>query len=154
MRRRRLLSMSSVPLAALVTLTPVAPPAQADPQSSLGQAIVALRSASSCPALQSDPLVTRVAAMASQSTNDYITHRSAAVPFTDPLPALSTIGYAGAKALLLSGYGPTQSDALHALVLQWQGLKPDCSYQQFGTNTWHGDAGFELASVVLATPAH
>ncbi len=92
--------------------------------------------------------------MANQASSDYISHRSAAVPFTDPLPALSTIGYAGQKALLLSGYAPTQALAMHALILQWQGIKPDCSYTQFGSSTWHDPAGFDLASVVLATPAH
>lgn len=154
MRHYRLLSKSSALLVTLAMSLATAAASQADSQSPLSEAITAIRSASDCPALQSDPLVERVAAMANQSTSDYISHRSAAVPFTDPMPALSTIGYSGAKAILLSGYGMTPSDAMHGLVLQWQGLKPDCSYQQFGTSTWHDDGGFDLASVVLATPAH
>jgi hypothetical protein len=127
-------------------------PASADPQSPLAEAVVAVRSASACPPLQSEPLVERVAAMANQQTSEYMAHRSAAVPFTDPLPPLSTIGYSGSKALLLSGYGATDAEALHALMLQWQVHKPDCSYSHYGTSAWHDPADYHLASVVLAAP--
>jgi hypothetical protein len=154
MRQHRMVPILSIPVAALAVSALTAAPSQADPQSPLGQAVIAARSASACAPLQSDPLVERVAAMANQSTSDYIAHRSAAVPFTDPLPALSTIGYSGAKAIQLTGYGATQADAVRGLMFQWQALKPDCSYTQFGTSTWHDDAGFDLASAILVTPAH
>lgn len=154
MRRQRMLPICSIPMAALTISALTVAPSEADSQSPLGQAVIAVRSASACAPLQSDPLVERVAAMANQSTSDYIAHRSAAVPFTDPLPALSTIGYSGTKAIQLSGYGATQADAVHGLMLQWQAFKPDCSYTQFGSSTWHDDAGFDLASVILVRPAH
>jgi hypothetical protein len=152
MHHHRTPPVFAAPLALLALATLGAAPASADQQSSLGQAVVAARSASACAPLQPEPLVERVAQMANRSTGDYIAHRSAAVPFTNPLPVLSTIGYSGSKGLLLSGYGATEAAALHALMLQWQGLKPDCSYTQFGASTWHDDAGYDLASVVLATP--
>lgn len=151
MRTIPILIMISIPFAGLGFSTPT--PAHAEPQSALAQAVITARATSTCTPLQSDPLVERAAAMANLSSSDYISFRSAAVPFTDPMPALSTIGYHAAKALLLSGYGATQADALHGLMLQWQAAEPDCSYTQFGTSTWHDDAGFELASVVLTTPA-
>ena len=153
MRKRRTMWPCPALVVALATMVATTAPAQADPQSPLGQTVIAARSASTCGPLQSDPLVERVASMANQSTSDYMSHRSAAVPFTDPLPALSTLGYVGAKAVQFSGYGATQSDAVHALMLQWQASRPDCSYTQFGTSTWHDAAGFELASVILTTPA-
>jgi len=90
--------------------------------------------------------------MGMQATSDYISHRSAAVPFTDPMPALKTIGYTGSKALLLSGYGSDETDAIHGLVLEGRELIPNCSYTQYGVSAARDDAGFNLASVVLAAP--
>jgi hypothetical protein len=129
-----------------------APAATADRLSSLTSAVDTVRSASSCPPLQSDPLVQRASQMAMQATSDYISHRSAAVPFTDPMPALKTIGYTGGKALLLSGYGSNETDAIHGLVLQGRELIPDCSYTQYGVSAARDGGGFNLASVVLAAP--
>jgi hypothetical protein len=137
----------------LATALTTAPHAAADPTATLTQALVTVRAASNCPATQWDPLVQRGAQMANQATSDYVNQRSAAVPFTDPLPALTTIGYAGAKGLLMSGYGATEADALHALMLQYQAWKPDCSYTRFGVDAFRDDAGFNLASAILTTPA-
>lgn len=91
--------------------------------------------------------------MANQATAAYISHRSAAVPFTDPLPALATIGYVGSKGMVLAGYGATEAEALQGLLLQYRGLKPDCSYTQFGTDMTRDDGGTALAAVVLTAPA-
>ncbi|OPX11955.1 hypothetical protein B1790_05765 [Mycobacterium sp. AT1] len=153
MRKTPILAIITMMLAGLAVSVQTAAPSRAEPQSALGQAIIAARATSACAPLQSDPLVERTAAMANQSSSDYMSFRSAAVPFTDPLPALSTIGYHAAKALQLTGYGATRAEALHGLMLQWQAAPPDCSYTQFGTSTWHDDSGFELASAILTTPA-
>lgn len=88
--------------------------------------------------------------MANQQTVEYFNHRSAAVPFTDPMPALTAIGYKGNKAMLLSGYGANAGDAVGALMLQWSARKPDCSWNTVGLATLDTDTGLNLASVVLA----
>lgn len=138
-------------LCAAAVLSICAPQAHADVDSPLAAAVASARTASSCPALRSDPLVERAAAMANQQTSDYFGHRSAAVPFTDPMPALTTIGYSGSKAMLLSGYGTTATKALEGLMLQWSASKPDCSWNSVGIHTLADDSGLNLASVILAT---
>lgn len=137
---------------AVATTMATASPAAADPSANLADAVNSLRGASQCPAPKADPLVTRAAQMASQNTSDYVGLRTAAVPFTDPMPALTAIGYKGSKALLLSGYGLTEADALQGVVLHYRASKPDCSYTQYGVSALHDDAGFDLTSVVLAAP--
>jgi uncharacterized protein YkwD len=132
--------------------TVMAPPAMADPLSTLTSAVDSVRSASQCPPLRSDPLVERGAQMAMQATSDYISHRSAAVPFTDPMPALKTIGYTGGKALLLSGYGTDEADAIQGVLLEGREVILDCSYTQYGVSATRDDGGFNLTSVVLAAP--
>lgn len=153
MPNRRTTTRSVAASLALAAALTTAPQAAADPTSTLTQAMQTLRTASNCAAVQWDPLVQRSAQLANRATSDYIGQRSAAVPFTDPMPALTTIGYAGVKGMLLSGYGATEAEALHALVLQYQARKPDCSYTQFGADAFGDDAGFNLASAVLAVPA-
>jgi len=130
--------------------TVMATPAMADPRSTLTSAVDSVRSASQCPPLRSDPLVERAAQMAMQATSDYISHRSAAVPFTDPMPALKTIGYTGSKALLLSGYGTDEADAIHGVLLEGREVILDCSYTQYGVSATRDDGGFNLTSVLLA----
>jgi hypothetical protein len=130
----------------------VAAPATADPDTALNAAVTTVRGASQCPALVLDPLVQRAAEMATQGSSDYIAHRTAAVPFTDPMPALTTIGYTGSKAILLAGYGLNDADAIHALVLQGRNAIPDCSFTQYGESGLRDDGGFNLTSVVLAAP--
>lgn len=153
MSNRRTATLAVAVTLSLAAALTTAPRAVADPTATLMQAVLTVRAASKCPATQWDPLVQRGAQMANQATSDYINQRSAAVPFTDPLPALTTIGYAGAKGLLMSGYGATEADALHALILQYQAWKPDCSYTQFGVDAFRDDAGFNLASAILTAPA-
>jgi hypothetical protein len=132
-----------------------APRCAADPTSTLTQAGSSARAASSCPALEWNSQVQRAAQLANQSTSDYISFRSGAVPFTDPMPALRTIGYPDidAKGMVLSGYGATEADALKALILQYQALRPDCTYTQAGVNAFRDQGGFNLASAVLIAPA-
>jgi hypothetical protein len=139
--------------ALLATMATVATagPASAEPLPSLTSAIDSVRASSACPPLVSDPLVVRSAELATQETSDYLSHRSAAVPFSDPLPALKTIGYPGNKADLLTGYGENEIDSIHGLVLQALAKAPDCSFTQYGVNASFED-GFVLTSVVLAGP--
>jgi hypothetical protein len=126
-------------------------PARADPDSSLDAAVNSARAASTCAALQPDSLVTRAAQMATRETSDYISHRSAVVPFTDPMPALKTIGHTGKKAVLLSGYGVNEQDAIHGLILQGRAAFADCTFARYGVSAQQED-GFVLTSVVLAVP--
>jgi len=152
MQRRRPahIVLSSALAAAVATM--MAPQVMADPVSTLTSAVDTVRSASQCPPLQSDPLVVRAAQMATQQTSDYVSHRSAAVPFTDPMPALKTIGYTGKTALLVSGYGMSETDAVHGVLLEARDLIPNCSYTQYGVSSTRDDGGFNLANLVLAAP--
>ena len=152
MQRRRTVHLVAISALAVATATVMAPPVMADPGSTLTIAVDTVRSASQCPPLQSDPLVERAAQMATQTTSDYISHRSAAVPFTDPMPALKTIGYTGKTALLVSGYGMSETDAVHGVLLEARDLIPNCSYTQYGVSSTRDDGGFNLASLVLAAP--
>jgi hypothetical protein len=145
----RLIAMSALIGA---TATVLAPAAMADPQSTLTRAVDSVRSGSRCPPLRSDPFVVRAAQMAMQATSDYISHRTAAVPTGDPMPALKTIGYTGTKAILLSGYGTDEADAIHGLLLEGRESIPNCSYTQYGVSATRDDGGFNLTSVVLAAP--
>lgn len=130
-----------------------APQCVADPTSTLSEAVSAARSASNCPGLQWDPLVQRAAQMANQSTSDYVGARTGAVPFTDPMPALKAIGYpANGKGMVLAGYGATEAAALRGLVLQYQALKPDCSYTAAGVDAIRDAAGLNLVAAVLVAP--
>lgn len=150
MHNRRAVHLIFISALTIATATVMAPLVMADPVSTLTSAVDTVRSASQCPPLQSDPLVERAAQMATQATSDYISHRSAAVPFTDPMPALKTIGYTGSTALLLSGYGTSEADAVHGLILQGRELIPNCQYTQYGVSATRDDGGFNLTSVVLA----
>jgi hypothetical protein len=79
--------------------------------------------------------------MAMQATSDYISHRTAAVPTGDPMPALKTIGYTGTKAILLSGYGTDEADAIHGLLLEGRESIPNWRNRQdlwMGVNSGRG----------------
>jgi hypothetical protein len=152
MQRHRTVHLIAISALGVATATVMARPVMADPGSTLTSAVDTVRSASQCPPLQSDPLVERAAQMATQTTSDYISHRSAAVPFTDPMPALKTIGYTGKTALLVSGYGTSEADAVHGVLLEGRELIPNCSYTQYGVSATRDDGGFNLASLVLAAP--
>lgn len=146
---------SILPIAMTAVATALAagaPPAAAEPATDLVAAVSTERAATNCPPLQSDAAAERVAHMASENTREYMAHRTAAVPFTDPMPALSTIGHPVSQAVMLSGHGASQADAVHAVVLQYRGWKPDCSYTHYGTSLLTDDAGGYIASVVLTTP--
>ena len=152
MHSRRTTRLIAIPALIGVMATVMAPPATADTVSNLTSAVDSIRSASQCPPLQSDPFVVRVAQMATQGLSDYTSHRSAAIPFSDPMPALKTIGYPGTKALLMSGYGADEADAIHGLLLEGRESIPNCSYTQYGVSSTRDDDGFYLTSVVLAAP--
>ena len=144
----RLTALLAVALPLLLTATP----SRADPASDLSAEIVSLRTGAGCPAPQEDPRMEQVAQMASENTRDYAGFRTSAVPFTDPAPALAAIGHPAATSILLSGYGPTEVEAVRGVTVHYQALKPDCSYQRFGASLLYDEAGFYVASAVLATP--
>lgn len=137
-------------LSAATTVT--APTAVADSQSNLTSAVDTIRSASRCSPLQSDPLVQRAAEMATKGTSDYISHRSAAVPFSDPMPALKTIGYTGSKGKLVSGYGSNETDSIHGLIVTGSDMIANCALTQYGVSSALDDQGFTLTAVILAAP--
>jgi hypothetical protein len=138
--------------AAFVVSTVTAGFASADPATTLTNAVDTIRAASQCPPLQPEPLVVRSAQMAVQETSDYISHRVAAIPFTDPMPALKTIGYTGTKGVLLSGYGNNETDSIHGLLLQntYSKAISDCSYTQYGVGAIQEENGAVITSLVLA----
>lgn len=142
----------TITVAAILTLLPIAiaPVASADPAADLTNAVNSARSASNCPALQSNPFAEKVAQMATQNTVDYIAHRVAAVPFTDPMPALKAIGYTGARAILLAGFGNTEADAIQGALLYGRDNIPDCALTQYGVSSTFDDAGNSVMSVVMA----
>jgi hypothetical protein len=145
----RLIAISAL-TGAMATM--LAPPAMADTVANLTSAVDSVRSASRCPPLQSDPLVLRAAQMATQRLSDYIGHRTAAIPISDPMPALKTIGYPGTKATLVGGYGADEADSIHGLLLEGREAIPNCSYTQYGVSSTQDDDGFYLTTVVLAAP--
>lgn len=147
MLRPSALALLATAVAATVTAT--ATPAAAHPSSELTAVLNAERSAALCPPLQAEAAVEQVAHMASQNNLKYAAFQTAAVPFTDPMPALTTIGHPASKALLLSGYGSSSTDALHFVTLSYRALKPDCSYTQYGGSVLQNDAGHYFVSVVL-----
>lgn len=152
MERRRFRAITSSAACVLIAFSlAVAGSASADPLSDLTGAVDQTRGISQCSPLQSDPLVVRAAQLANQGTNDYLNHHRADVPFSDPMPALKTIGYTGSKARLLSGYGESQTDAIWGLILSGYAAIPDCTYTQYGLDVVQGE-GFVLTSVVLAAP--
>ena len=138
----------------LVSSAELASPVSADPLASLTNVVDTIRSASGCPPLQADPLVTRVAEMATHATSDYIHHRTAAIPFDgDAMPALKTIGYRGGHAMLMQGYGDTETKAIHGLaLLAWDPAAiPKCAYTQYGISAIQDD-GAVFTAVLLAGP--
>ncbi len=133
----------------MVSSLAMATPAAAEPFSDLASAVNNARSGSHCPPLQADPMVARVAQMANRETNEYLSHRQPVIPFSDPMPALKTIGYAASEAKLLSGYGTSHSEAIRGLLLTGHATLPDCAYTKYGLDVAEGD-GFVMTSVVLA----
>ncbi|MDR3655972.1 MAG: hypothetical protein P4L48_09945 [Mycobacterium sp.] len=136
------------------TVLPIAAPATATatPIPDLTQAVNAARSASNCSALQANSLAEKVAQMATQNTVDYEAHRVSAVPFTDPMPALKTIGYTGSKAALFAGFGSTEADSIRGALIQGRDNISDCSLTQYGVSSALDDAGNTVTSVVMSVP--
>ena len=152
MQTRKVCRLIAISVLSVAQAAVAAPVASADPESNLTITVDAIRSASQCPPLQPDPLVQRAAEMATTGTSDYISHRSAAVPFSDPMPALKTIGYTGSKSKLVSGYGSNETDAIHGLIVTGSDVIANCELTQFGVSAQQDDAGFTLTAVVLAAP--
>lgn len=151
-------SMTATVLAATVVISA---PASADPLSDLDGAVNTARAASHCAPLRSDPLVTRSAELATRNTSDFMTYRSAVVPFTDPLPALKTVGYRASKAELFSGYGKSEADSLEGLLIESRNAITDCAYTQYGVSAIFSEFGISaspstsgsfLTALVLAAP--
>ena len=152
MQTRQAARLIAISVLSVAQAAVAAPAASAEPESNLTSAVDTIRSASRCPPLLPDPLVQRVATMATHSTSDYISHRSAAVPFSDPMPALKTIGYAGSDGQLISGYGSNETDAIHGLVVTGSDAVANCAYTQYGVSSEQTEEGFTLTAVVLAAP--
>lgn len=129
----------------------VAGPASAGTLETLTGAIDAHRAGTQCPPLQLDSVAVQTAELANRETVDYIAHRSPVVPFTDPMPAMKTFGYPGSKAILLSGYAATESEAIHGLMVQARATKvmADCSYTQYGVAVGQ-ERGYLSTTLVVA----
>lgn len=123
--------------------------AMAAPSNQIAAAVENIRSGSGCAPLQPSPVVQRTADLALQESSDYMSFRSATVPFDDPMPALKTAGFDGTKAILLSGFGTDYASALRGALLQGHKAFHDCAYSFYGASSGL-DASGTLVSIVLA----
>jgi hypothetical protein len=118
-------------LAASVSL---APSAVADSADSLRTGVMAVRAASSCGPLRSDPIVEQVADNVNQSTDSWMEFQGRAVPVPEPLPVLKDLGYGGNSATAVYGTGRVDADAIKGLLLQGYAKIPDCRYTDYGVS--------------------
>lgn len=132
----------------------VAPASSADFADHLVQAVQQARGGTTCSPLQPEPLVSKVASIAAQSTKTYLNHTARVVPVDDPLPILKERGSSAGKAVLLQGAGKTEADAVKSILITGSSAIPDCSYAQYGVSTLSNDNpnGYYLTAVVLAGP--
>jgi hypothetical protein len=153
----RILKRRAVPaiagVAAILLASANAPSAWSDQSSDLATAVDAVRATAGCPPIQPDPLATRVAQMANQESTDYINNRTFQVPFTDPMPALTTLGFTGSKARLLAGYAHSERESIHGTVLQAVGTRvfSGCPYTGYGASTLQ-ENDYVLTAFVLIGP--
>jgi hypothetical protein len=138
-----------------LTAMALAPSSLADPTADLRSAVAAKRGG--CPALQSDPVLDRVAQRANLETQTYADHTARFQPMEDPMPMLHQLSYPAGKAKLLSGFANTdhfvdaEAKAIYSATLfGWETI-PDCTYTRYGadvvTNT---NTGNTTAAIVLA----
>lgn len=133
----------------------VAPPAMADPNSSLAAAIMAVRG-TNCPPLRNDPTIERTADIVNRSTKGYFDMTSVVTPADSkpqPLPILKDLGSGASKAVLLQGASPSEGEAVKGAVVQGYATIADCSYTDFGTSIIFSEStGYALVVAVLAGP--
>ncbi|WP_459967910.1 hypothetical protein [Mycobacterium sp. MUNTM1] len=133
----------------------VAPTASADSTADLRSAVAAKRGG--CPALQSDPVLERLAQRANLETQSYANHTARFQPMEDPMPTLRQLSYPAAKAKLLAGFASAdrfadapQKAIYGATLFGWDTI-PDCSYTRYGADVvTDTNTGNTTAAVVLA----
>ena len=138
-----------------VTAMLLAPSSSADPTADLRSAVAAKRGG--CPALQSDPVLERVAQRANLETQSYVNHTARFQPMEDPMPTLRQLSYPASKAKLLAGLANThqfvdapQKAIYGATLFGWDTI-PDCSYTRYGVDVvTDTKTGNTTAAVVLA----
>lgn len=142
-------------MAAAVTVTLLAPSAAADPTADLRSAVAAKRGG--CPALQSDPVLEKVAQRANLETQNYANHTARYQPMEDPMPTLRQLSYPAGKAKLLSGFAnahqfpDAQQKAIYGATLFGWDTIPDCSYTRYGADVaTDTKSGNTTAAIVLA----
>lgn len=139
----------------------VAPRAFADSASAatFRNALTSARGGTSCGALQSDPIVERVAEAINRSTDLYLDHDATETPLDDPRPGLQALGYGGKHAALLRGVDQTEAGAIKEALLE--GAAPlhgdppgisNCALKDFGVSVRYNEAKGYLTSAVLAGP--
>lgn len=140
---------------AAVTATLLAPSSSADPTADLRSAVAVKRGG--CPALQSDPVLERLAQRANHETQSYANHTARFQPMEDPMPTLRQLSYPAGKAKLLSGFASShqfpdapQKAIYGATLFGWDTI-PDCSYTRYGVDVvTDTKTGNTTATVVLA----
>lgn len=149
---RRLSIRSAAPIVTVFSVAIVlAPPVLADSVAIAKDAIASLRGGTSCAALRDNPVVEQAADVINRSTDDYLNHTATRIPIDDPLPGLKDLGYAGNKAVLLSGSHPEAADALKGALLEGYTAIADCSYADYGVSVRRNEStGYSLISIVLA----
>lgn len=143
-------------LRALTTLSCLslllAPSAAAQPAPEVADAVNAVRSASSCPALNYNPTVEHAAEIVNQSTYAYLNHTAENVPADDPHPTaiLKDLGIDSSRALSLQGAAHNEAGAVKGALLEGRNAIRDCSYTEFGVSLLHEpQTDFVLAVIVL-----
>lgn len=126
-----------------------APWAAADTDDTLRAAVVGVRP-SSCPPLQSEPVIDQAAVEINETTDRWINFAARAVPATDAVPLLQDLGYPVSKAKILSGAAHSSADSIKAMLLQGFNVLPDCSYTHFGVGSmYNAKKDVVLVTVVL-----
>jgi len=149
-----------VATAAMVSVTTVgtgmllAPPAAADPDPNLQNAVASARG-SACGPLTYDPVAEHAAEIVNRSTDEYISHTARNVPVDDVMPILKDLGSSAGKAVRLQGAGHNHNDvdAIKGVLLEGYKAIPDCAYTDFGVSLQHNvDTGDSIAVAILTGP--
>ncbi len=146
--------------AATVTVTTVgicmllAPPAAADPDQNLQDAVASARG-TACGPLTYDPVAEHAADIVNRATDEYMSHTARNVPIDDAMPILKDLGSGAGKAVRLQGAGHNYNDgdAIKGVLLEGYKAIPDCSYTDFGVSLRHNvDTGDSIAVAILTGP--
>lgn len=144
---------AKAPLAPVLCLgVLLAPPAGADPDPTLRQAVVDARGAASCGPLNYNPTVEHAADIVNRSTYTFLDHTAENVPAdgAHPTAIVKDLGISAGKVSSFQGAAHNTADAIKGVLLEGRNAIPECSYADFGVSLLHEpQSDFILAVVVL-----